>query len=103
MILFIIVVNLIVSLIILNLIKKGKIKKYCKILRCLNKAQVISVLLSPILFIILMIDLYSEHSIFDNDGRVGGILLLFIYALLGIIVFIFNVVILFLNHFSHKH
>lgn len=48
-----------------------------------------------------MIDLITVQPII-NDGRTLGILLMLIYALIGVIVLIFNVVILLLNHFSKK-
>ena len=97
MILFILAINLMISFAVLLLIKKGKINKYACLLRYVNVIQLISILLVPILFILLMFDLPII-----NDGRAFGILLLLIYGLLGIIVLILNTAILFINYFSHK-
>jgi hypothetical protein len=100
MIVFILILNFIISCGVLFFIKTGKVIKYSRVLQYINVTQIISILLVPILFIFLMIDLNTQQPII-NDGRALGILLVLIYALLGIIVFMLNVVILLLNRFSH--
>jgi len=101
MILYLAVFNLLISFGVLFLIKKGKIKKYCNILRYVNITQIIAILLIPIILIFLMIDLEAKQPII-NDGRGFGILTFFIYALLGIVIFIINVVIVLFNWRIYK-
>jgi hypothetical protein len=101
MIVLILILNLGISLTVLFSIRKGKIVKYSRLLKYINIAQIVSILLVLILFVFLMVDLYTAQPII-NDGRALGLWTIFIYASLGIIVLIFNVVILLLNWFSKK-
>jgi hypothetical protein len=90
MIVFIIILNLIISLGVLFLIKKGAIIKYSCFLKYVNITQVISILL----FVSISFCKFV-------DDRLSAIYLFFIYVLLSIIVFIVNAVILLIN-FSRK-
>jgi hypothetical protein len=101
MIVLIFILNLFISLAVLFFIKKRKVIKYSSFLKYVNITQIISILLVPILFVFLMIDLNTAQPII-NDGRAFGIYLFFIYALFGIIVLILNTIILLINYFSHK-
>ena len=90
MILFIIILNLVISLAVLFLIRKGKIVKYSRIFKYINIVHISSIGL------LVFLDLYIV------ENRASGIFLFFIYALLGAIVLILNVIFLLRNYFSKK-
>lgn len=96
---FIALLNSIISLIALSWIKRGVIIKYTYILRCVNVVQLVLLLFIPLSGVFLMIDLFTPPPIIEN-GRALGLWITLIYALLGILVFIFNVVILLINRCS---
>ena len=85
--LIIILLNLGISRIVLFLIRKGKIVKYSRFLKYINIIHIISIGL------LILFDFCFVES------REDAICSFFIYALLGIIVLILNLVFLLLNRF----
>ena len=87
MILLILILNLVLSLIVLQLIKDGKIVKYNRILKYLNMFHIIA------LCLLVFFDLCMAES---RGGAMSAFLL---YVPIASIVFIFNISVLLLNRF----
>lgn len=87
---FALIFNFIISFLGLLLVKKRKIIKYARVLQYAN-----IVLIILCLFIILLLFSFV-------DSRVDAIRCFFIYILVGVVVLIFNIVILLLNYFSKE-
>ena len=96
--LLIIIFNLVVSMTTLLLVKIKKTIKHARVLMCVNITQIVIQLLIFIICVFLIFFTSPEHPII-NDGRSLGIWETFIHAVSGILVLLFNIIIL-LNDIS---
>lgn len=98
---FIMTFNIVISMIMLLLLKTKKIGNHTCIIMYVNTMQIVLHLLIFITCGILLSLTSPEHPIINN-GRALGIWTTFIYTILGIVVLLFNIVMLLVNRFKNK-
>ena len=92
------VLNLAVYIATRLLIKSGKIVKHINLLKGEVVIQEVFLLMMPIVYLLLFVDLFTTQLIVD--ARVWGLWIASIYIILGLIGALFDVVILLINFFS---
>ncbi len=101
MMIFIATFNLVISMTMLLLLKTKKIGNHTCVLTYVNAIQIVLHLLIFITCGVLLSVTSPERPIINN-GRALGIWTTFIYTILGVVVLLFNIVILLVNRFKNK-
>ena len=101
MMIFIMMFNIAISMIMLLLLKTKKIGNHTCIIKYVNTIQIGLHLLIFITCGVLLSVTSPKHPIINN-GRALGIWTTFICTILGVVVLLFNIVMLLVNRFKNK-
>lgn len=95
--------DLLISVMMLTLIKHSKVVKGARLAKCVNWMLLCAALLLPLYF---LVNLFLEFS-FDicilYFGREEIITALLLYAIIGVIILIYNVITLVVNRYSKRN